>query len=814
MRYMRGFFFGSAFLLCWGFFIGISTSHAQVQTEEPCGYFYYAGEEEPYPIEDCEHPFGFEPSNPDLQVFFDDLEIKDSGVFPFLNKGSEFSTVGTNSETFRTSLVLYKKEGNDYRPFNNGQNFFTFTEPGIYTLVVYEQPEVFQVYNPFRRFFDMLIPTAYAFSGMTTIFTFEVVETSEKPHGISNILFLPGIQASRLYTKDEDGDEEKLWEPGGDDDVLRLAMTEGGESVEDVYAKEVIDKIFLSGTIYKGFLEFLDGLGTTHLKPTIGTFPYDWRYDVFDVVEKGIQNNDHSYMSTVEALEYLATTSVTGKVTLIAHSNGGLLAKAIMRKLEDEGKTNLIDKVIFIAVPHIGTPKGIMALLHGYDQSNAFGFVSTEEGVRKAMKNMPGVYGLLPSEKYMSTLSEPLISFDDSVLTKSYRDAYGLTVGNMDEYTRFLKGTEGRTYDDDHINEASTANDTMLENALQKHKTELDNWEAPAGVEVFNIVGTGLPTPKSLEYREFVDTVCAGLCIPDVKIEPVIHFTNYGDETVVTKSAKSVDRHLQYIDMSSIGDFKHATIMETPTVQSLIDHILHGSSTDSITHVTNTEPTFNNNTDIVTVHSPARISVQDIKGNVTGRTSVGGEWKSEIPGSSYFEAGGVKYVLVPSDGTYSIIIEGEGTGVYTHELKHLRGDTEELQHHFTATVTPTTVARYTKKGGTFSEVSVDLNGDGKVDTVMSQDGAILPKAVTYSDLTSALETLPLPEVQRRLLSGFAHQAEVFSKSNQKVQKIGARVVLIVLKNKIEAYQKAGFITLVQKQEIVGIINNLLIKKII
>ena len=192
-----------------------------------------------------------------------------------------------------------------------------------------------------------------------------------------------------------------------------------------------------------------------------------------------------------------------------------------MLKLKEEGKENLVDKVIFIATPHIGTPKGLMALLHGYDQKLFYGLLVEDEIVRNAMRNMPGVYGLLPSETYVSSLTEPMISFDDSSTTKPYRDAYGFTITNMDEYIRFLNGTEGRVDAGDRINEPSTANATMLTSALLAHKEKLDTWTAPEGVEVFNIVGTGLKTPKSIEYKEFMATSCnadMSVCIPEEKI--------------------------------------------------------------------------------------------------------------------------------------------------------------------------------------------------------------------------------------------------------------------------------------------------------
>jgi hypothetical protein len=819
---MRAVFSIGAILLSLGLFVGVPISDVQAQEEEACGYFYYVGEEEPYPIEDCEHPFGIRPINPDLHVFYDDVEIRDGGVYTFLNRRNGFSATGTHAEAFYSSMSLYKKVGNEYRSFDSDLNFVTFTEPGTYTLVVYEEPEVFQVYNPFRRFLDILIPTAYAFDGLTTVFTFEVTDVVEKPRGISNILFLPGIQASRLYTKDEDGDEEKLWEPGGDDDVLRLAMTETGESVEAIYAKEVIEEVgeaAIGDNIYKGFLKYLVDIEGPFLGPIIETLPYDWRHDVFDVVTEGITTDSDFVTRPTTTIAFLAGTSQTGKVTIIAHSNGGLLAKALMLQLEDEGKANLVDKVIFIAVPHIGTPKGIMALLHGYDQGHALGLVSTDKGVRKVMKNMPGVYGLLPSEKYVSTLSEPLISFDDSPITENYRNAYGFTVTGMDEYTRFLKGIEGRTYADDRVNEASTANGTMLEKALQKHKDELDNWEAPEGVEVFNIVGTGLPTPNSIEYRGFSAPMCIG-CQSFHKIEPVIKFTNYGDQTVVSKSVDDTGVNNIYFNLlrANAGirnsNREHANITETETVQSLVDHILHGSSTDSIEYVTNTEPTFNTNTDIITIHSPARISVHDSEGNITGKTNGDEEWKSEIPGSSYFEAGEVKYALVPSEGTYNVIIEGEGTGVYTHEARRLQGSSEELQRHFTATATPTMIAKYTKKEGVVSNVSVDEDGDGDVDVVLSPDGIVVPEMGTYTTLHSVLDALIISSKEKMVLIGIAHKAEKYSQTkSMKLHRLLERATLLLIKYKVELYQKNGTVTEEAKNEVTNIINELLKKKL-
>ncbi|MCF7815486.1 MAG: hypothetical protein K9M10_00220 [Candidatus Pacebacteria bacterium] len=714
-----------------------SYSHAQVA----CGNIVeiYYGDRYESPIEDCFNPFGLVTINPDVSVALSDTDITEAGEYPFLGTTQSLDIKG--SSAFSAYAELYFHDGQDYLMIDEtGNNQYSFTEQGTYTLVIYEmdQPMVSQR-SLFQKAIYFLTPQAFAyFDGPSLVITFTVTEVT--PEGISNILFLPGIQASRLYT-DENGNERKLWEPIGDSDVELLRMTENGESIADVYTEDVVDEIggiALGGNIYKGFLEYLKNIDGVLKGPLVETYPYDWRHDVFDIVDKGTKMSNGAFKTPISSIEFLAGTSPTHKVTLIAHSNGGLLAKAIMLKLKEEGKTDLVDKVIFIATPHIGTPKGLAAILHGFDQEHLGGLISSDEKVRSVMKNMPGVYGLLPSESFVGTLAEPMISFDGSDTAKIFRDKYGFTISNMTEYTDFLSGMEGRGDAGNSINEPGIANQSMLEAALTEHRDKLDTWSPPGGVEVFNIVGTGLATPKSIEYREFMETDCntdQSICIPKGKIEPVLHFTSYGDETVVSRSAGDTQEGSKYyFDISSSRKespsfikYTHANITEDGTIQSVIDHILHASSTQEIEFVSEDEPTFTNNTDILTIHSPARIYLRDIDGNITGRTMRDGNWYSEIPESDYFEAGGIKYVLVPSNTSYEVVIEGEGEGVYTNIISQLQGDTEGVLHSFVATTSPTMITHYQKVDGIFSTVTVDTNGDGKIDMEMTQDGTIITK---------------------------------------------------------------------------------------
>lgn len=58
-----------------------------------------------------------------------------------------------------------------------------------------------------------------------------------------------------------------------------------------------------------------------------------------------------------------------------------------MQKLEAEGKSALIDKVIFVAVPQLGTPDAIKALLHGMNVG--FGMVLDAQTARTIAEYMP-----------------------------------------------------------------------------------------------------------------------------------------------------------------------------------------------------------------------------------------------------------------------------------------------------------------------------------------------------------------------------------------------------------------------------------------
>ncbi len=159
---------------------------------------------------------------------------------------------------------------------------------------------------------------------------------------------LPGTMESRLYKKSFIGTEELLWEPTHDADVSALALNADGSSKNEVYTRDIVDYLYspkpllakLIGTIakdeaslYGPFEKYMDDLVQRGVIREWKSYPYDWRYDVADIVMDGtLVGNGNGAVSRVylqNVVQELASSSPTGQVTIIAHSNGGLLAKAL-----------------------------------------------------------------------------------------------------------------------------------------------------------------------------------------------------------------------------------------------------------------------------------------------------------------------------------------------------------------------------------------------------------------------------------------------------------------------------------------------------
>ncbi|MFA5745020.1 MAG: right-handed parallel beta-helix repeat-containing protein [Candidatus Paceibacterota bacterium] len=549
----------------------------------------------------------------------------------------------------------------------------------------------------------------------------------------SNVLFLPGIEGSRLYegTGCGKGAEEKLWEPigeslwkilrgAGDEKVRELFLNDTGESIcDDIYTKEgdILDSA--GGDIYKSFISEINGLKTDGIIADWKPIAYDWRLSLDDLLNNGAERDGKIYYSEAASTPYLeqtlrtlASSSKTGKVTIVAHSNGGLVAKALLNQLGGE-TPQLVDRVIMVGAPQSGAPVDVGALLYGYDQGiSSWGIPILHSDVARSLAlNSPMAYHLLPSENYLESVASDMnhfvVRFAGDAYAKEISD-YGATITNNTDLTDFLRVSE--------------LNSSLIDYANVQHSV-LDIWAPPDGVEVDQIAGWGADTVAGIDFYTQQSTDAITALEPIRAYRPI--FTEDGDGTVPVPSAlmmassTSVKRYwvnLFSYNNETNSNRKHKDLFEIPSLQDFIKNIITNSTSSLPSYISTSQPPVNTENKKLTffLHSPLTLQLTDPSGNITGLAE-DDSMTQDIPDSTYGEFGEVKYITVP-EGSYQLTMHGQASGTFSLDIQETTGGT--VTNSSTIANVPTTastLASLTISGGidTVSALSVDENGDGK-----------------------------------------------------------------------------------------------------
>lgn len=619
----------------------------------------------------------------------------------------------------------------------------TIPETGDYFVAVYQYPDfectggdicIFPTHADMQDWFangTASIPGAAAPENWGVV-TFTV--TKGYADCCSSVAFIPGIKATELY----EGDDKK-WLPFFFlNEATSLEMSSAGESLNPITVGAPIEIAYFTYEVYEDFFDFLNGLSGDTIAEW-ETLSYDWRFDVLDVAntDQELQNGDT--LSLTQRVRSLAEDSDTGKVTLVAHSNGGLVGKALIDALGDDAN-EMVDRLIMVGTPQLGTPGSVAAMLHGENQAlplDIAPFAVNKATSRYLSKNMPGAYGLLPLQNYFDTVSDPVVKFATSTgLTELYRTSYGPSIDTSAELESFLLGIEDERGEPElgNIRSPITLNETLLDNA-QTTRTELENWTPPSGIEVAQIAGWGLDTPRGVKYydkctkRPFSNEE---RCFLD--IEPLM--TTSGDGTVVGPSAAAlagIPRY--YFDLYRFNyeqqtNWEHANMLAASSIQQFIRNRITGSTTtpEFITEAAPSENTMPTRLR-VSVHSPITLGVRDSQGRFTGvqenpdPNSDIPVVVEEIPGSYYLEFGEGKYVGFDTDEQRELVMEGTGTGTFTLEMEEVAQD--EVANTITFSNVPvstTTTARLDIQDiANRGELELDTNGDGAIDETVKPD---------------------------------------------------------------------------------------------
>ncbi len=572
--------------------------------------------------------------------------------------------------------------------------------------------------------------------------------------GFSSVLFIPGLEGSRLYTQKNILGihiEDQLWEPNFITDVEDLYLnTDGTSKKTNIYTWDIIKESnipvstgLLGFNIYKSFSNTMDGLVSRGEIASWKAFPYDWRMSPVDVV-----NTPQKYTasgntaSIIQALESLVATSKNGKVTIIAHSTGGLVAKALLVKLEqlkNAGTSNLLDKIdllVLVASPQIGTASAVPAVLHGFGQSIGGGIILDQTHARELGRNMPGAYALLPSREYINHVSASPISFTDNLpipsgVTTDFISRYGNVIDSYSEYTSFLSGAEGRAQPGilDTLSPLKLSS-TLFSIAENMHNT-LDTWTPPPTLRVVEVAGWGLDTVAGFEYYPKL-TGCnssntgAGCTNPYTLDERPI-WTSDGDNTVIEPSAHYGVGEKVWVDLFRFNALKpilkttHKDILEVEELRDYISSLILNKPTSYNLILTNKQPLETSNRLRVSIHSPVSISAYDKDGNFTGKvcppTADFCYAQQDIPNSSYVEFGEGKYVNLPEDSMQKIVLQGTDTGTFTYESEKVLPSGQSTTTVFMSIpVTSQTTAEITLNPVTQNpELALDVNSDGIID---------------------------------------------------------------------------------------------------
>jgi len=434
---------------------------------------------------------------------------------------------------------------------------------------------------------------------------------------------------------------------------------------------------------------------------TFYTFPYDWRYGASGIYPKSDDVSQIDVTNSVllgRQIEELAKISPTGRVDVIAHSLGGLIAKKYVLESDDPK----IGKLVFVGVPNLGAPLAGRALIAGTD-FGVFGLNPQE--LKKISQNMPAAYDLLPSETYFSAKGEWM-----NIVKPT-------SVFGINE-TKTLDWAQTRIY-----LAGAGMNGAAIAGSIALHDANFDGDFANdifggKGVDAYNIAGCKSATFSVLRDWQNKDGTHSHY--------EFFQFAN-GDDTVPFESANrklAKDENTFYAPKT-----KHGQMPSLDGVRQKIAAIVSGQNVSVSQAKIISRPQLLANVDLcklygttIKIESPLAIKITDNLGNTIEYVENVGP-KNEIPGAGFEIIGEKKFVYLPRGGgeQYQIDLRGTDNGFFTLTTQTVENDILQEQRVFGAI--PVSVDSRGKLEIYDQEtiLEIDNNGDGKTDQAFAQD---------------------------------------------------------------------------------------------
>lgn len=504
------------------------------------------------------------------------------------------------------------------------------------------------------------------------------------------VILVPGITGS--YLMKDYGDKGEIWP-----NVLRLIPPtnitdeflndlilneDGRESIEyPIKTGDVIRKI-ANVHVFDLLIERLKEEGYEEGKDLF-VFPYDWRFSVED-----------GAVSLNNKIEEILNITGHYGVDVVAHSMGGLIAK---KYIKDYGEEK-IDQIVFLGTPQLGAPKAFKVLMFGDSMGFALSLnkskniklnILNPDRAKIISQNMPSVYELLPSQRY--------IEKNNNYIIDNMGEKDGIASSELDyNSTKNYMVSEGR-------------NSKMFSFAEDTHK-DIDDLDL-SNISSYNFIGCGSPTIGKIKltrerawYKLFFD----------YKDDYEIGYTD-GDETVPLVSAREVSTNKEFY----VKGISHGSLPASSSVISSIINLFKYNSYYYDSTISEIDSFCGIEGDVLATHSPVYLHIYDEDGNHTGPTD-SGDIEYEIPGVTYDQIEDINYVFLPKGINYRIVTIAKEEGGFTLKIEEQQGEEIIKEHKWILIPQPTSVT----KGEIFIgpdydhdslSINIDNDGDGVFD---------------------------------------------------------------------------------------------------
>lgn len=470
------------------------------------------------------------------------------------------------------------------------------------------------------------------------------------------IIFLPGVAGSWL-TQETSGVDNWLWPIAPDGSRWQLMLDEEGHppaNVPRIYADGILQEF--PANFYGDFVAYLEGQGY-QVGQDLLLFPYDWRL-----------NNQIHVDELDNMINQLLHTTGQDKVVLIAHSMGGVVARAYLYSGAERAAK--VKSLITMGTPYWGAPKVYYGILNGY----AFGNDTVRQELMKILiQNWPAAYQLLPTVPFVLDMSSGENTWLN--LTDTYQIRY-----------KFFDLVKWRVLYDNYV--LSEENDwhmntMLLEQAAAFHAPvgkKNNPAPFPDGVQQYVIIGYGTRTlghyvlydwqPGWIFKGEYLELANGRKVVLEPRFQD-------GDGTVPLWSLEtSTATATYYLSYQQDDPTAHADLPASQRVQALIGSILADHppdpanfSYDSPDELSDIESGID-----FTLRSDASMRIIDpVNGGAMGLNAAGGI-DENVPTGTFLQIDGFEYASVANPAVaYPILITGTRAGEFTLTVDIHRG---------------------------------------------------------------------------------------------------------------------------------------------